>query len=147
MNIKETFENLRQKFQQFREKQERKKLIKNMTPGILKDMVNDLAYDVEIVLAIEDKTQREAALKEVLICIEDLNSIIDEVLANVNNSINELSSGGSWMTQEINNSDLRRLQKGKDLLYQRKNDVEKLRAKVTGTPANEIVDESEIRFE
>ena len=147
MNIIETFENLRQKFQQFREKQERKKLIKNMTPGILKDMVNDLAYDVEIVLAIEDKTQREAALKEVLICIEDLNSIIDEVLANVNDSINEFSSADSWMTQELYNRDLKILQKRKDNLYLRKNEVEKLRAKVTGTPANEIVDESEIRYE
>ena len=58
-----------------------------------------------------------------------------------------MASSDSGLTQEISNSDLRTLQRGKDILYQRKNDVEKLRAKITGEPAKEIVDESEIRFE
>ena len=147
MSIKEAVNNFRQRFQQFCEKIDRKRLIKNMTPKILEEMLDDLTYDVGIVLSIKDDVQREVSKKEVLLSVDDLDSIIDEVLANVNKKIEELASSDSGLTQEISNSDLRNLQRGKDILYQRKNDVEKLRAKITGEPAKEIVDESEIRFE
>lgn len=139
--------NIKEKWIKFRENIARKRLIKNMTPALLKEMVNDLAGDVEQVLAIEDANEREFAISEVLEGIADVGGIIDEVMENVDKQIEDLSKSNFWMTQELVSSDLRGLQRGRDSLIRKKNELEQLKSKLTGDPAKENVDESEIRYE
>ena len=139
--------NIKEKWIKFRENIARKRLIKNMTPALLNEMVNDLAGDVEQVLAMEDANEREVAISEVLEGIADVGGIIDEVMENVDKQIEDLSKSNFWMTQELVSSDLRGLKRGRDSLIQKKNELEQLKSKLTGDPAKENVDESEIKYE
>ena len=122
---------------------------KEITPKILNEMMECLREDIKTTLAIEDPAEREAAVKLMLKRIDELSVVVEETMVQVDRNIKDLMGRTWWATQEAVNSDLRGLNRGREGLIAKREELGNLRVelssyvKVDEKPADEPTEKAE----
>ena len=122
---------------------------KEITPKILNEMMECLREDIKTTLAIEDPAEREAAVKLMLKRVDELSVVVEETMVQVDRNIKDLMGRTWWATQEAVNSDLRGLNRGREGLIAKREELGNLRVelsscvKVDEKPADEPTEKAE----
>ena len=134
MSLREKWENFRNWAKDKIEELKRKHMIENMEPKVLREMVAALKEDVEFALSIKDETERNEAVKLATARLAEVESIVDDVLVNVEKHIKSSQDGlDSWLTRDAHAQDLRGLTKGKATLLSMKEELDGLKGELSGT--------------
>lgn len=119
-----------------RAEMERKRFIENMEPKVLKAIMADLKAEVQKVNAIENEAERAVAVKELMLKIDEVEGIVNDVLAHVQNNIERSQEGmNNWLTREAHYSDYNGLNKGRILLLNMKDEIGTFRGELAKGPA------------
>ena len=122
---------------------------KEITPKILNEMMECLREDIKTTLAIEDPAEKEAAVKLILKRVDELSVVVEETMVQVDRNIKDLMGRTWWATQEAVNSDLRGLNRGREGLIAKREELGNLRVelssyvKVDEKPADEPTEKAE----
>ena len=122
---------------------------KEITPKILNEMMECLREDIKTTLAIEDPAEKEAAVKLMLKRVDELSVVVEETMVQVDRNIKDLMGRTWWATQEAVNSDLRGLNRGREGLIAKREELGNLRVelssyvKVDEKPADEPTEKAE----
>ncbi len=108
---------------------------KEITPAMLREMMEKLRADMKIGLAIENATERKDAIKALDLRIDEISVIVDDTLAQVEKNIKELSGSTWWAVRDAVNTDLRGLSRGKETLIATKAELAKMKTDL-GAPAS-----------
>ena len=133
MSLKEKWENFRNWAKEKIDELKRKHMIENMEPKVLREMVASLKEDVEFALSIKDEAERNEAIKLSKARLAEVESIVDDVLVNVEKHMSEsLEGSGNWLSGEAHMMDYTGLSRGKATLLSMKNDLGELKGKLSG---------------
>lgn len=113
---------------------------KEITPAVLRAMMQKLRDDIKATMGIENETEREDAIKALLLRVEETDVIVDKTLAKVEANIEDLRGRTFWASMEAVNSDLRGLSKGKENLLATKEELARMKVELSG-PASEKEEE------
>ena len=134
MSLKEKWENFRNWAKEKIDEMKRKHMIENMEPKVLTEMVEALKEDVKFALSIKDEDERNKAIKVAGERLAEVESIVDDVLENVEKHIKESKEGlDSWLTRDAHAQDLRGLNRGKARLLTMKADIGGLKGELSGS--------------
>ena len=140
MGLKETWENFKNWAKEKTDELKRKHMIENMEPRVLKEMIADLEEDVEFALSIEDEAERKDAIKGASARLVEVESIVDDVLKNVEKHMGESLEGAkNWLSGEAHMRDYSGLSRGKALLMNMKDELGDMKDELSGKKTQETI--------
>ena len=138
MGLKETWENFKNWAKEKIDELKRKHMIENMEPKVLKEMISELKEDIKEALSIKDEAERKDAIKAAGLRIAEVESIVDDVLANVEKHMSDSLEGAkNWLSREAHMSDYSGLSRGKALLMNMKDELGNMKGELSGEKTQE----------